>query len=320
MADPRGAKFRWTKPRVDDGEMPPYISTKSSGSNPCLLVGSKVFMVGRIGRPGHYGSSFGICDLRLKRWIWKFDPSQDAPFVNGGVVFLVDDALYYHGGFIQETSFSDKVFRLDLAILEWEECDIRGIKPPGLVWQAGEYLERHKSYVCFGGRFSAGNNIAEATNNVWIYQIERRCWYKPTVKGRAPAVQGVTSCVVGEKIFFFGGMTSTWRNPDSDLYILERQNSNWLKVNWTTLNLGINLSFGSLTYAHGILLIFGGFGEDLQARDSLFACELPNYVVLDMRNQDAKYSVHGYVRRTYSHSLNRIPWERVRFRRIRAWL
>ena len=282
--------------------MPHFIKPSSSGGNPCLLVGAKVFMVGWLGRPGHNGTSIGIFDLHRKRWTWIFDPSPAAPYLNGGVVFLVDDVLYCHGGFTPDGGPSDKLFRLDLTLLIWEECEFHGIKPPGLAWQAGEYLEKHHSYVCFGGRSHHLNHIG-AQGDVWVNEIDRHKWFKPTVTGRAPAVQGVTSCTVGEKIFFFGGTGSaSIQDIDSDLYILESQSSRLRKVKWTTLNLGLKLSFSSLSYAHGVLLIFGGLDESLDPVKSLFACELPNYKVVDMSNQGARYNVRGSVENTYHHS------------------
>ena len=305
MATPQGAHFVCESTQVDLGNIPRFVTVAHCGSNPCLLVGSKVFMIGKLGRPGMYdptGSMIGICDLRLKKWTWVLDPNPDAPYMNGNVTFLVDDWLYCHGGCIETNNFSEKMFRLDLTTLEWSPLVTTGVKLPGLVWHAGEYLERHNKYVCYSGRLIHNGN-AIVTHEVWVNHVGQMKWYKPKVKGHAPPVQGAASCQVGEKIFFYGGI-----NPKSDtlgthLRILESRDETWLNVKWTSMDLGVGLAFASLTYVDRYLLIFGGFGKNLQ--ESVYACELPNYTVHDMcdGSSTAKYTAHGSVPRTFSHSM-----------------
>lgn len=253
---------------MDLGNLPSYVTAAHSGFNPGLLVGSKVYVIGMLGRPegiNGTGTTIGICDLRLKKWTWVRDPSPDAPYMNGNVVFLVDDWLYCHGGYVGNNFLSDKMFRLDLTTLEWSTLVTRGMKPPGLVWHAGQYLERHNKYVCFSGQLMR-NRMAAATHEVSVNHVSQMKWYKPQVKGHVPALQGAASCLVVEKIFFFGGLDSQWHGLETDLHILESQDKSWMNLNWTSVDLGIGLSCGSLKYINGYLLIFWRFRGEFAAR------------------------------------------------------
>lgn len=63
--------------------------------------------------------------------------------------------------------------------------------------------------------------------------------------------------------------------------------------------------FSRLTYAHGLLLAFGGINKHCEPERFLYALELPDYKVNDLwdTRAGARYSVHGSVEETYAHSM-----------------
>ena len=282
--------------------MPFHVGNHYLGMLSCTLVGSKVYMVGSVGRQGDKGMTFGICDLQEKKWEWVENTDEEAPFVRGNAAFLVDDSLYVFGGSHQDW-YSREVYKLDFALSQWAICPTIGEKPAGRMWLVGEYIEETNDFVMFSGSyFDKQEYCMKYLNDLWVLNLDQMRWTIPRAKGRAPSPRrACCSCVVDQRMYIFGG-----NNDDTyfaELHILDCVNSTytWMEP---ILGLGITRSGASLTSWNGHMFLYGGKNAELLDSNDLHIVELPSLSLstADKKGSFSKYTVEGYAEETLGHT------------------
>lgn len=264
--------FTWSLVSADQQDRPTCVYESNCGLNPCHLVGSKVFVLGMLGREGIHGMTIGICDLQTFEWEWVLDTSKDSPYLNSHTCFLADDCLYAHGGFRdgRADSLSSDIFQLDLCSLEWTRIHTLGDQPSARVWHSGGFVEHSREYVVYGG-YSAGGNMKK---DVWAYNVDYKAWAAPRVKGMAPTARyGLASCTIGKQVVFFGGRQI--KSYFGDLHILDcsQQVFRWSGLLWQS---SVLRCFSSLLHIDGRLIVFGGY-DRRDVHHSVYAFEPPHF-------------------------------------------
>ena len=263
-----------TKYRIDEvyaqtEPIPTFVSNTSCMSS-CQQVGSKVYVVGTLGREFLRGTTVGVYDLKENTWEWVVDDDRYAPFTNGHASFVVDDRMYVHGGFISPGKFDTKLYYLDLVTLAWNTCENSVFPPGGRIWHVGEYLERLRKFVCYGGQTRIGQS-----DQVWTLSIDSLQWKLADVKGSKPMkLYGHSSCAVGEQIYFIGGRHSHIFAEGITLLDCRRSTFVWSNP---SVSLGFCRCFASLSYVNGEFLVFGGFNNSLVVSEEIFVFSAPDF-------------------------------------------
>ena len=246
---------------------PGFVTGTDFGLSSCQLVGSRVYVVGTLGRTGQTGTTIGVYDLNENQWRWVVDEGENAPFKDAHASFVADDCFYIHGGRDSTMVPNDNLFRLDLVTHEWSECVSSAVRPIKRYWHTWQYMDRIRYFVFFGGFVLQGANA-----EVWQLRVDDFQWSRATVKGRSPLARyGHCSCVVSDKIIFYGGRSK--QAYLDDVQILDCRSSHTLTWSKVSHNLGFFRTFGSLSYMNGQLYIFGGYDENLS--------DSPDLLVLD---------------------------------------
>ena len=288
----------WSRVPVSPGKPPQSVREINCGSNPCILVGSKVYVLGALGRAGNHGMTIAICDLEELEWEWVEDTSEDAPHLNSHTCFLVDDRVYAVGGICKGRSekYSSHMFWLDLTLLEWRKIHGYGKQPCERAWHSGGFLEHRRKYVMFGG-FSKTRILY---NDIWVYCVDTQTWAAPKVKGKWPTdVYGAAACTMGEQVAFFGGLQN--RGFYGDLHILDCR---YTELNWSTLLLQTKVlrSFASLTYLNGRFIVFGGYAHNSH-KNQVLIFEPRTQTIHIAGTKSSKYLLEGEIPvSTYGHT------------------
>ena len=244
-----------------------------NGLSSCLLVGSKVYVLGELFGYEHVANwpIVAVYDLQEKVWQQAEITGSEKPVKYSHASFLINDRIYLHGGCSSANVLSPDLFYLDLISYEWTKCKTSDVRPNARYTHSGDYLERLAKFVIFGG-FAGGRCLDE----LWVLHVDVLKWKQVEAKGKSPTARnGHSSCVVGENIFIFGG-----RSPgvvEDDVYLLDCTQSRyvWSKV---FAGQGIYRCFASLVYRKGELLLFGGYDENSRNTADLFVLQAPHYI------------------------------------------
>ena len=283
-------QFRWEKIQSTIMNTPTWLNSSGFYFHSLTLVGSNIFVLGKIGRRRNTISSLAIFDLRTYSWSILSILGRYAPYSFYHTGFLVDDFVYMYGGEQYENLHSPELFRLDVQLLEWMKCDTRGEAPPGRSGHAGEYLERLNMFVCFGGEISGGINTRD--NNVWALNMDGLAWIRPEVKGKKPSPRrGHSSCCVGNTLFFYGGRNGNQSFDELNILHCSRANFWWSEPR---VYENKKLTDSSLAHIAGRLFVFGGYSQSLVDQNEVFAIKLSN---LEIQTVSPKLGEKGnYVR------------------------
>ena len=256
------------------GKSPPPHSNrnlKSTGQSSCTQVGPKVFVVGKLNHPGN--ATIAVYDFQANEWKHSTHQGLLPRGIHGHTSFLLDDRLYLHGGRNVNYHPVSDLFYLDLVTLELIKCDesTENSRPSARYYHIGEYLERLRRFVVFGG-YQPG----EYCSDLWALRVEDHTWTKVEAKGKIPTDRnGHCSCAVGERIFVYGG--NSMRNYEDSLHVLDcgRSSFVWSRV---FVQLGLIRKLASLTYYNGMLLLIGGHSGTLEDTADVFVLQEPDFL------------------------------------------
>ena len=268
------------------------------GMNTCLLVGSKLVLLGSLGRLASYGSSICICDMPTKQWKWLRAQGQASLCLNGHASFLVDDEIYVQGGQDPVSGFRGAIHRLDLTLLEWRNVEVSGKQPMARRYHVGQFLERNRQYLCFGG-FALGRQRID--KDLWVFNVDAKVWRVAKVTGVAPMPRfGMSSCLEQERVFLFGGNDAAGF-VSNKLHVLDcrRGKFNWEMVVTQT---GIFRAFATLTYLDGLFVVYGGYNQAELDQDGVCIFEPPDYQLEHANPASITYRLTMEAEAIYGHS------------------
>ena len=290
--------FRWESSKAV-APLRPEREHLESGMNAAILVGAKLFWIGSLGRLWGGRVSVGICDLIKGRWDWIGRTSDDDPYVNGHVCFLADEGIYLHGGRYKSFMENTKLYRFDVTLLEWTVVYVRGAIPPTRYYHAGEFLERAREFMCLGGATSnRGVDLVE----LWVFNVDSRAWRVPKTKGFGPQPRrGMASCVVGDRVLYYGGRLRNGQTTVSEMNILDCRDG---RFHWETVVMqdSLFLSFASLCYVDGLLVLFGGDDSNQHTENGVYVCRPPQYKLKRLGHDSPTCRLENENMPSYGHS------------------
>ena len=202
---------------------------------------------------GNRVTAVGVLDLPRKHWRWI---GFNCHIIKYPKVLLLDDKMYV---FCKQTFRGEQHFQVslfDLVEEEWSLCATKGKSPSPRIFFAGDYLERQKRYVVFGGQ---GGNAYH--NDVHLLVVPECRWVKPETKGQQPEGRYTHgSCVAHGKVFYYGGWGRFRRNMDG-LFILTIQPGDkaiWSSVKTNAQDFTRISSFALVPFKGKFLLCGGG--------------------------------------------------------------
>ena len=281
--------FRWEELETHPG-LTLTRDNFNRGMNSSLLVGSKLFWVGSIGRVATRVFSIGIFDLKEHTWQWVENTKTTDPYIHGSVCFLVDDGIFLHGGRDLFYYPNPELYRFDISLFEWNIVHVHDKYPSSRCYHAGEFIERIRKFVCLGG---ARTGEGFAFDAVWLLDVDRHVWGRPKMKGDGPKCnRGIATCVVGERIICFGGGLAFGKNTSNDLHLLHCADyeCTWEKI---VRHEAINLRFASLSYANGLLVLFGGIDREMTIRADVYVCQAPDFALQRVDTTSTRYSLEN---------------------------
>eukprot|EP00050_Salpingoeca_kvevrii_P017039 m.61082 g.61082 ORF g.61082 m.61082 type:complete len:530 (+) comp7323_c0_seq1:1-1590(+) len=168
-------------------------------------VGDKSVFV--IGGQGKDLSKDLVWHLNLETDAWEYiDAPENAPSSRIGHSMAADDMgkLYILGGAKVKRFFSD-IHVFDTEAKTWNVVEpLMGTAPirsyHSCTWSRGDLL-------VFGGVFPNPDPIPDGcSNDLFIFNIEQRNWYKPATTGERPAPRsGHSATLVDGQLYIFGG-------------------------------------------------------------------------------------------------------------------
>ena len=185
------------------------------------LVGSKVFVIGKLGRRLGYSSSILSWDHIRNDWRWThLGHFHNTPYPQYHSAVLFEDSLYVFGGRDESVLLANRdLWKLDLAVMEWNACNTRGLKPRHLAGHTCDFFEESMELVFFGGRLLHQD---QGLSSVFVNNLEKQQWIYPIVKAGPPIGRYLhMSCRVREDIYIWGGIRDT-TTPLNDMSILHR--------------------------------------------------------------------------------------------------
>ena len=188
-------------------------------------VGGLLYITGRLYRSKknleHLVPVVGVLDIRRNKWMGI---PYDGSLIEVPRMFLYDDGLYVCSQKDWNGVRSDRVSRLDMIEEEWSYCITSGNSPGNRAYFSGDYLERHKRFVVFGGR---GLN-----SDIHVLVMPQCRWVVPVVKGKPPVGRhSHGSCVYRDVIYYYGGWSQSERTNDG--VFLLTFNSGGVTATWS---------------------------------------------------------------------------------------
>ena len=270
-----GARFEWKVPTARSID-PPLYAKAGIGLHAIEQVGCKVYVIGSLylGHRPREANSFAVLDLRTVEWRWV-QLFGHAPRCFSHVTFLSDDGLYAFGGTTQWHDDSNELFRMDLTSSEWIRVETGRVKPKACKDLTGQFIERTRQFVCFGGYEGAVPHLDGYSSGVWALDTEWMSWRRPKVKGPVPLAHGQASCVVDTKIFAYGGKHVTGALHSLHVVDCAGDTLQFSQVAKCASYMG--RVFASLSYVNGRLILWGGYNHDQQDCSDLFVFERPSF-------------------------------------------
>ena len=235
----------------------------SSRPRKCAVerVGKFLMVTGWLGK-GSFKMSrripvVGVLDIPKLEWRWiEYHNS----LIHEPHMFLYDDSLYLYNEVDFNGDRTGKVSRFDLNLEEWSYCNVKGQSPGARPGCTGNYLEKLKRFVVFGGVTRGGPN-----NDVHLFLMPERRWMKPEVKGKPPQGRYChSSCVHYGTVFFLGGRTRNSAYCTDGLFMLRIGHGGC--ANWSSIQANgpenLVLHSAAMISSRGQLWICGGVSED----------------------------------------------------------
>ena len=202
----------------------------------------------------------GVMDIYLETWRWIEYPGSvlDEP-----KLFLYDDGFFALCKSDWSGDETGRVSRFDLSLEEWSYCHVKGLGPGYREGCTGDYLEKRKRFIVFGGKNSQGQEM----NDVHVLAMPECRWMEPKVKGRPPGPRyRHSSCVYEGVVYCFGGIiqdTFCW----DGMFMLRMEQGD--VVSWSSIP-SVTGSFHAYSAAmvafNGRILFCGGEYINLERR------------------------------------------------------
>ena len=139
-----------------------------------------------------------VLDIPRREWTYI---REGGPAVDGARMFLQDGHLFHHANVDWQNRSSGRLSRFDLVLRRWSFVNTVGIGPGVMHGFSGDYLEKQRCYVAFGG---TENGVT--TRNIHVLAVPEGKWIQPVVKGNAPVARSYhDSCVWNDTIYIYGG-------------------------------------------------------------------------------------------------------------------
>ena len=295
-------RFEWQAAAVTSKPRPMYVEL-DFGLHTIHLVGGVLFVIGRLGKRSEEEMTLAIFDMHKMEWSWVTITGPDVPYSWCHASYLYADSINVFGGTTRWSLDSNEVFQLDLTMLEWRKANVGELKPEKRKYHTGQFIERKKQFVCFGG-YQGGLATTSYFQDVWALDVIAMRWHKPKLKGTLPVAHGQASCVVGMQIYIFGGKHVD--QPNHSLCLLNCENSVFQCTVLRSCANTMGRVFPSLTYINGRLLLYGGYDARQEDRNELFVMEEPYFephLVVYSKNAltEYKYSSREHVKCIYAH-------------------
>lgn len=202
----------------------------------------------------------------MMRWTLEFDGGPRR--VNHASVSVRERCVFSFGGYCTGDEYAklDKmdIHIFDLKILEWIQLKMPNVEDddyefvPYMRYGHTASAIGDKVYV-FGGR----NDKNGACNKIFCFDTSTFRWSAPAVSGHIPpARDGHSACVIGKKIYIFGGYVQRSECFSKDVYVLDTTTMTWShpRVNGEPASWR---DFHTATAIGRYMYIFGGRGDML---------------------------------------------------------
>ena len=224
------------------------------------LVGNRVFYSYGVGK-------FAV----ISREDWSVK-DLGSPFRHLGHLFqwhvrhvaqLVDDKIFFCAG-----DPSMPLVEYDVVLGQAREVltDVKG--PIGRTYMTSVYAPWRNEIITFGGFM---NRSSVRSNETHAFNAESKSWKLLELRGKQPEARtGHAAALYGTKMYIYGGY-GTGSRLLGDLWIAELRN--YSEQSWTQPKTGGDSPFArsepSLNVLDGILVMFGGNTEQVQARQDI---------------------------------------------------
>ena len=195
-------RFTWRSERLGSAH-----STDSPGAGlSAVLVGHKIFALGSLSARSRL--SFSALDCVGKRWK-SLNRCKNLPKQRGlQTAWLYRDSIIIFGGSSQSSRFSNCLYRYDIITNEWSECEQSGSIPTPRRFHSGNYIERTKECVVYGGQTGKGTSDELLALSMTSFR-----WRLPKCTGKSPGkIEQHATCEVGETVYIFGGYQEDYLN------------------------------------------------------------------------------------------------------------
>ena len=175
---------------------------------------------------------------------------------------LAEDKIFYCGG-----SGVDVLVQFDPVLQEATEVARIGERPFQRQYMTSVFAAWRGEVITFGGFFS---DYTSRSNETHAFNVISKSWKKLVLQGKPPEPRTVHSATLyGTKMYIYGGYTQGAVSR-GDLWIAELgpfKTPSWTQalVHGTIPHARIN---ATLNAVNGMLILFGGFYEGENARDT----------------------------------------------------
>lgn len=267
--------LEWEKLEVRPVRVPQWWGNGAIWDAVFEVVGSKAYIISVGLSVNGVHQCIGVFDLVSEQLDFIDIETPQAREAMGFAGFVVDDALYLHGGLNDHLAHPHgQMLRLDLVELEWSKFESHGEARHARAFHCAEFVEGIRAVVVFGG-WDSGRAAGESIlNDVCVWSPDDNKWSAPVIKGSAPTPRSSSaSCVVGNNVFFYGGAVESVTSADA-ICVLHCQYPvyHWSKV---SVDLELQRVFATLCYVDGRLIAFGGSDAQAKPTSDLLVCKLP---------------------------------------------
>jgi hypothetical protein len=185
---------------IDASLIPVSFISQARSQMAVAAAGNKIILAGGIISPDNYSSRVDIYDITTNTWtIAELNEAR-----TGIATAVLNNKIYFAGGKTKNNQYSSVIDIYNTETNEWKTFQID--KKESLLVGAAAI----NKVVFAGGEIA---NIFDETSNTWSYASLSE---RPGSYG--PSVEGITATVIGETIFFAGGIDNWEVQKAIDIY------------------------------------------------------------------------------------------------------
>ena len=221
-------------------------------------------------------------DFTTLTWT-KIEPNNIPPQArdsHSAVLYKNTDMIIFGGN--GSTGKLNDLWNFNFNDKKWSKILVEGLVPCARDGHLSSLIY-NKYMIIYGGL----NEKDEVTNDIYLFDISNKKWIECEIEGVFPQnIDGQSCCLVGDKLYLFGGQGPGDDEYSNDLFTLEfdidESFVNRPKANIALIQISNNLrpkeraSQSCVVYKEQFLIIIGGEGKNKEPLDDIWVYDLKN--------------------------------------------